>query len=155
MTKKEQLEQEASDAGVEIEHIPFESERIKGLYCDGNIAINKSVREPAEETCILAEELGHHLTSSGMIIDLDDVNSRKQEQLARMVAYNKCIGLDGLIRAYEHGCQNHHETAEYLDVTESFLTEALESYHGKYGIYTILKNYIIYFEPNLRIGKMI
>ena len=155
LTRKEELEQEAFEAGVRVEHISFQSDRIKGLYCDGSIAINKSVKESAEETCVLAEELGHYYTSSGIIIDLSEVKNRKQEKLARMIAYNKCVGLRGLINAYEHGCQNLHETAEFLDVTECFLTDALESYRKKFGIYTMVDNYIVYFEPSLKIGKII
>ena len=39
LTRKEELEQEAFEAGVRVEHISFQSDRIKGLYCDGSIAI--------------------------------------------------------------------------------------------------------------------
>lgn len=155
LTKKELLEQDAADAGVKIEHIPFVSDRIKGIYCNGNIAINKSIKEPAEESCVLAEELGHYYTSTGDILDLNDVRNRKQELKARMWAYNQQIGLMGLVRAFEQGCRTLNETAEYLDVTEQFLAEALERYQQKYGICTTVDNYIVYFEPNLRIGKMI
>ena len=37
--------------------------------------------------------------------------------------------------------------AEYLDATEEYLKEALDCYHSKYGLYTTVKNYIVYFEP--------
>ena len=39
------------------------------------------------------------------------------------------------------------EMAEFLDVPEDTLQEALNYYHHKYGICTILDNYVIYFEP--------
>lgn len=35
-----------------------------------------------------------------------------------MYAYNKLIGLQGIIDCYEHGRNNVHEMAEYLEVTE-------------------------------------
>ena len=47
----------------------FSGTRIKGLYCDGYIAINKDIETETERACILAEELGHYYTSSGDIID--------------------------------------------------------------------------------------
>ena len=37
--------------------------------------------------------------------------------------------------------------AEYLDVTEEYLEEAIDCYKAKYGLYVSIDNYIIYFEP--------
>lgn len=85
--------------------------------------------------------------NSGNILELSQTGNRKQERRARIWAYNKQIGLAGLIRAYEHGCRNRHEIADYLDVTEAFLQEAVDSYHEKYGVCTKTDDYIIYFQP--------
>lgn len=126
----------------------------KGL-CKGNkIGISKAISTSTEKACILAEELGHHYTTVGNILGQSSVSNRKQELRARMWAYNKLIGLIGIIKSYEHGCQSYHEMAEYLDVTEEFLKDALERYRQKYGMYTIVDNYIIYFEPGLGVVKM-
>lgn len=81
--------------------------------------------------------------------------NRKQEQHARAWAYNKMIGLFGIVKAYEHGCHSLHETADYLNVTEEFLNEALKYYENKYGEYTVVDNYVIYFIPSLGVGKLI
>lgn len=125
----------------------------KGL-CKGNkIGISKAISTSTEKACILAEELGHHYTTVGNILDQSSVSNRKQELRARMWAYNKLIGLIGIIKSYEHGCQSYHEMAEYLDVTEEFLRDALKRYHQKYGVCTTVDNYIIYFEP-LGVVKM-
>lgn len=125
----------------------------KGL-CKGNkIGISKAISTSTEKACILAEELGHHYTTVGNILNQSSVSNRKQELRARMWAYNKLIGLMGIIKSYEHGCQSYHEMAEYLEVTEEFLRDALKRYHQKYGICTTLDNYIIYFEP-LGVVKM-
>lgn len=131
----------------------FETEKIKGLYCDNTIVINKKINTTKEKICVLAEELGHHFTSTGEIASLEDVTARKQEEIARLWAYNKLIGLRGIINAYEHGCKNLHEMADFLDVTEEFLNEAIEKYKSKYGIYTTLDNYIIYFTPMFGVMK--
>ena len=96
---------------------------------------------------MLAEEIGHYHTSSGNILDQNKVESRKQEYRARLYGYNLKIGLVGLIRAYEAGCGNLYEMAEYLDTTEEYLKEAMQCYHAKYGVYTVVDNYVIYFKP--------
>ena len=98
---------------------------------------------------ILAEELGHHYTSAGNIIDQTDEQNRKQEFRARMWAYNEMVGLMGIIDAYKNGCRNSYEVAEYLEVTEEFLNDALDAYKSKYRVCTIVDNYAIYFIPAL------
>lgn len=79
--------------------------------------------------------------------DQTDIMNRKQEYRARFYGYNLKIGLTGLIRAYEAGCRNFFEMAEFLDATEEYLKEAIQCYKSKYGICAVVDNYIIYFEP--------
>ena len=147
MTNLEKLEEEADQEGIPIDTIRFESERIKGLYCDGNIALSADLQTSADRSAVLAEELGHHYTSSGIILDMNDIGNRKQELQARAWAYNRLIGLQGLISAHRHGCRSRYEAAEYLDVTEDFLEEAYQYYRNKYGIMYQVDNFVIYFEP--------
>lgn len=125
---------------------------LKGLYVNGHIAINTKMSD-IEKACVLAEELGHHYTSYGNILDQSDASNRKQELRARAWAYNKQIGLLGLIRAYGHGCRNRFEIAEYLEVTEEVLEECLSFYQNKYGVCTNVDNYVVYFIPNLIVMK--
>lgn len=68
-----------------------------------------------------------------------------------MIAYDKMIGLIGIVRAYQHRCQSLTDMAEYLEVTEEFLTEALKQYQKKYGRKTEIDNYVIIFEPYLAV----
>lgn len=96
-----------------------------GLLRGKRIAIRKDIETQAEKSCVLAEEIGHHCTSSGDILDQTDIMNRKQEYRARFYGYNLKIGLTGLIRAYEAGCRNFFEMAEFLDATEEYL-KALE-----------------------------
>lgn len=152
MNTYEKLEHKAFMDGIDIIDCDFDSDHIKGLYCDGVVGINKNVITTAERSCILAEELGHHYTSAGNIIDQSKTENVKQEQRARMWAYNEQIGLIGIINAYKRGCRNIHEMAEYLDITEEFLRDALEAYRSKYGHCVIVDNYIIYFEPYLTVA---
>ncbi len=127
---------------------------LKGLYVNGRIAINVKMSD-IEKACVLAEELGHHYTTYGNILDQSDTSNRKQELRARAWAYNKQIGLIGLIRAYEHGCRNRFEVAEFLEVTEKVLEECLTFYRNKYGMCKAVDNYVVYFIPNLVIMKQI
>ena len=43
MNKFEKLCQTASDIDVDIVDYPFTSDRFKGLYCDGTIALNQDM----------------------------------------------------------------------------------------------------------------
>lgn len=155
MNRFEKLSQQVIDEGLFLMDYSFKSPRIKGLYCDGVIALNKSLNTTAERACILAEEIGHHYTSSGDIIDINNVGNLKQEYRARLWAFNNNIGLHGLIAAYKNGCQNLYETSKFLCVTEEFLKEALECYRKKYGVYKSVDNYIIYFEPFLTVAELL
>lgn len=119
---------------------------LKGFYVNGNIAIERDMTS-TEKACVLAEELGHHYTTVGNILDQSKAENRKQERRARLWAYQKAFDLIDLVSAYKHGCRNRYEIAEYLEVTESFLQEALNTYKEKYGPYTKVDRYVVYFEP--------
>lgn len=118
-----------------------------GLLKGKRIAIRKDIETQAEKSCVLAEELGHHYTSSGDILDQDNIMKQKQEYRARLYGYNLKIGLTGLIRAYEAGCRNLYEMADFLDSTEEYLKKAIQCYRSKYGVCTAVDNYVIYFQP--------
>jgi hypothetical protein len=148
----EALLEEAHQEGLVVKEKPlkYNNGRIKGK----RIAIRQDIETNTEKTCVLAEELGHHHTSVGNILDMSDVRNRKQERQARLWAYNKLIGLTGIVEAFEHGCQSRYEMAEYLDVTEEFLEECVACYRNKYGVGTTLDNYYIMFIPNLNVGRI-
>lgn len=143
---------DANTAGLSIKERPFRTYdgRIKG----NNIYLRKDMNT-VEKTCVLAEELGHHHTSVGNILDMNDVRNRKQERQARLWGYNKLIGLTGIIRAFRAGCQSRHEMADLLDVTEEYLQECIDCYRDKYGEYVEVDNYMICFIPNLAVMEKV
>ena len=156
MTEFEMLLDNADKENITVDETShFSGTRIKGLYFDKHIAINKDIETEAEKKCILAEEIGHYHTAVGNIIDQSSTENRKQELHGRIWAYNKLIGLTGIINSYRSGCATLYDTAEYLDVTEEFLSEAINYYKSKYGIFTTLDNYVIYFEPSLGVFELI
>lgn len=143
---------EANAEGLSIKERPFKTYdgRIKG----NNIYLRENMNT-TEKACVLAEELGHHYTSVGCILDQTDLANRKQERQARLWGYNKLIGLIGIVHAFNAGCQNQYEIADYLDVTEEYLQECINCYQSKYGICTTVDNYVIYFVPYLTVTEMI
>ena len=102
-----------------------------GLIRGRRIAIRKSIETQAEKSCVLAEELGHYFTSFGNILNMDETQNRKQELRARLSGY---------------------DMAEYLQITEEYLKEALECYSRKYGENLVtIDNYAIRFVPSLQV----
>lgn len=146
------LEEAALDDVYVIEDAKFKS-TADGLINGSIIGINRNIRSNKKRACILAEELGHYYTTTGNILDQSDEGNRKQEMRARIWAYNKLIGLDGIVKAYQHGYQDLSEITDYLEVTEEFLTEALQAYKNKYGTSVEYEDYKISFVPYLKVTK--
>lgn len=126
-----------------------------GRIYKNRIAIHQGLDTQVEKACVLAEELGHHYTTSGNILDQSKVENRKQEFRARMWAYNRQIGLIGIVNAWKHGCRSQYETAEFLGVTEEFLRDSIAAYRSKYGQCCCVDNYVVYFEPGLAVVEFI
>lgn len=154
MKYEDLLAESASNGVYVIENADFKS-KADGLINGNVIGINKQIRTCRKRACILAEELGHYHTTIGDILSQSTASDRRQELHARVWAYNKLIGLNGIVNAYKHGCYSLHDTADYLDVTEEFLLEALQYYKGKYGVYATIDNYAIYFEPSLGVFELV
>jgi len=131
---------------IEVIEMPLKKDT-KGLYGDNLIAINKNLSTVNEKKCVLMEELGHHYMNYGDITDQSKLENKRQERKARAWGYKRLVGIIDLINAYKYGVRNRYELAEYLDVTEEFIEDALKYYKEKYGPYYIIDNYIVYFEP--------
>lgn len=144
----EKLLQEADDLGIPVTEKPFKT--YDGRIKNDRIYLRKGMTS-TQKSCVLAEELGHYHTTVGDILDQQDVANQKQERRARIWAYNKLVSLFGIIKAYNAGCRNLYEMAEYLEVTEEFLKEALDIYKTKYGTCVRTGEYIIFFIPTLSV----
>ena len=149
----EALLAESDSVGLVVKEKPLKNNngRVKG----NKIAIRQDINTSAEKACVLAEEMGHYHTSVGRILNQSDAENRKQELRAREWAYDRQVGLIGIVESFRAGCQTLSEMAEYLEVTDEFLRDALERYRQKYGIYTTIDHYIIYFEPYLAIAEIL
>ena len=119
---------EAETNGLIVKEKPLKAYR--GRIKGNKIAIKQDLNTK-EKTCVLAEELGHHYTSVGNILDQSKVENRKQERKARAWAYNLLIPLNAFVDAYKAGVTNRYELAEFLEVPEEFLQEAIDYYSSK------------------------
>jgi Zn-dependent peptidase ImmA (M78 family) len=128
LTKFEKLLCEAEMNGVRVYDFDLGDGDFDGLYVDGNIALSDKMETSVRRACVLAEELGHHYMTVGDILDQNDIGNRKQERKARAWAYEKMIPLSSIKRAIEKGYYETWEIAEYLDVDEKFLREAIKHY---------------------------
>lgn len=122
MTKHEKLMSEYENLYIEERHMKND-----GLYSDKCIWLNQDMTTN-KKYCILAEEIGHYETSVGDILDQGDANNRRQENVARTWAYKKILPLENILFAAQDGHKELWDMAEYLDVDEEFLRDALKYY---------------------------
>lgn len=101
--------------------------RTEGFYFDEHILINNSL-STIRKTCILAEEIGHHFTSVGDILDQNDIDNQKQEHKARVWAYQKLLPLENVHLVAMQGYTEPWQMAEYFDLDEEFVRAALKYY---------------------------
>ena len=153
MDNYEMLLDHAESRGLSVKEKPlqYNDGRIRG----NRILIRSTIETRCQKAAVLCEEIGHYETAVGNILDQSVTANRKQELRGRIWAYNRLIGLTGIIRAYKMGCRNRYEVAECLDVPEETLQEALNYYHARYGVCTQVDNYVIYFEPALGVMELI
>lgn len=155
MTKYEQALQEAADNGLEIiEDFAFDSDA-GGLLVGNTVLMSHRLRLYKEKYCVLAEEIAHHETNTGDILDQSDAGNSQQEHRARMKAFDRLVGLTGIVTCFKAGDRNLWEMAERLEVTECFLLEALEAYRLRYGEGTRIDNFWICFEPHFNVAEII
>lgn len=146
----DELLNEMDEKNCRIHEMNFTS-NAKGLCINNDVFIRKDLNGNVERKCILAEELGHIMTTCGNILDRSLPENQKQENRARGYAYDLLIGLDGLLLAYGKHCRTADEFVDFLDVTKPFFEEALEYYRKKYGSHISYRGYEIMFDPVINI----
>ena len=122
MTKYEKLM--ARYVNLHIEERPMKNDV---LYADDCIWINRNMPE-CRRYCTLAEEIGHYETSVGDILDQTNTNNRRQERAARKWAYEEILPVENILFAAQDGHTDIWDMAEYLEVDEAFLKDALRHY---------------------------
>lgn len=117
--------------------------------CKGNkIGLSTKLVTVAEKSCVYAEELGHYYTTVGDIIDKSKIQNRKQEIVARAVAFERLCSIRKIVEAIKHGANDRYEVANYLSITDKFFDDAIIYHRQKNGMYCECDGIFLYFEPN-------
>lgn len=105
---------------------------LKGIYFNipgvtPTIGIEKSIASYSFiYISVLAEELGHHFTTSGNLIDdcntySEKLQKNKKEQNAKLWAANFLISDDEFVQALYNCISTIYDMAEYFNVTEEII----------------------------------
>lgn len=124
--------------------LPLNEHGVEGNYYNGMIFIDSSLPSNRKRE-ILSEEYGHFKTSSGIIINYNHAESRKQELVARKYSIEMIVTLDDLIECYENKLTTAYECAEYLDISIDLFQDALSHYLSKYGTNHTYKDKVFVF----------
>lgn len=135
-----------------VKELPLQN--ADGLIVGKNIAIRSTLETTTQKQCVLAEEIGHYITTTGNILDQNDVSNRKQERRARGYGYNLFIGIDGIIEALDDGCNSVSDLVDYFNVSEAFLRDAISYYREKHGLYAKVGKRFLCFEPLAVLEKL-
>ena len=122
----------------------FEKVGLYGVYRNGIIFLEHSLNI-TEKKAILIEEYNHFKKTVGIIIDESIIDNAKQENLARRLTYERLLPLESIIRCYYDGLVYYHEVAEYLNIPEELLFEAVNYYKSTRGILFQYHNYLLVF----------
>lgn len=102
----------------------------------------------------LAEEIGHHETTTKNILDAYtpskgiDINSLKEELQARRYGHDLAVPLQKLIDCYEQGVWgNVYDMCLSMGIDRSYFKQVIEDYKVRYGPFVEYNGYIINFMP--------
>lgn len=146
----ENLLLQADKLGLKVKEVNLKTK--DGLCKGTRIAIDKKLTTDAQKRCVLAEEIGHYLTTVGDITDQTKIENRKQELKARRYGFKYLIEPIDLVYAFKRGAKNRYEMAEFLNITEEVLDEILEDFKQLYGVGCMVDNYYLQLEPYFRVG---
>ncbi|MCX0376159.1 ImmA/IrrE family metallo-endopeptidase [Clostridium perfringens] len=142
------------DENIELEEVYFKSSNIEGIYFKVSgmnpiIGIHKKLlTDTRKYISVLAEELGHHFTSSGNLASecitySDKINRSKQEKKARIWAANYLISDEEIIGALLHLSGTLNGLALHFNVTEEIIKYKLLSIYLKEDKFRISKSMIM------------
>lgn len=110
---------------IEVDYFPLSSDTT-ALSIPGAIALNKSVLDTNPKTVVaLAHELGHQATNSFYRLKSKYEMRTRAEERATRWAVDELISADELKQAFKEGCTEVWQLAEYFEVTEDFIRDAV------------------------------
>lgn len=118
----------AEKENVEIDYFPME-EIVAVSFPPNLIVLNtEKINTSAEEKAYLAHELGHCMTGTFYNTEVKLHMRAKYETKANRWAIKTLIPLEKLKQAIQSGRCQTWELAEYFDVPEFFIRQAIEYY---------------------------
>lgn len=128
---------------IEKENILYEEASLKNTHSKGIyfkvedlppvIAIEESiVKYTAIYISLLAEELGHHFTTQGNLLETskdysEKLSKNKKENIARKWAANFLLSDDDFVQALLSCISNKYEMCEYFNITYETLENKIKS----------------------------
>lgn len=131
---------------IKIKETNILPDNLSGLNFNNIILLNNKNKH-IKKVEILAEEIAHYKITYGDIRDQSNILNKKFELKARRLGCELVITLDGIIEALHYGVHNLYGLADFFEVTEQYVLNAINHYKMKYGSSTWHKNYVIKFEP--------
>lgn len=125
---------------VDVKHVIYPSNHWGGCCIGNDVYINDYLSQP-ERYEALQEEIAHHDYTVGNIVKENTHSDRQQEKMARSIAMERAVPLDGLIYCYQHNLWEADEIADYFGVTVKYLYKALDNYREKRGLQFSYHNY--------------
>lgn len=120
----------ANDEDIKIDFFPMKE--IKVVSLTNAIALNpKKVETNRELKVILAHELGHHKRNAFYKISSTLETRERQEEKATRWAVDTLLPAEEIKKAFKKGYTEVWQLAEYFDVTEAFVNEAVRIHRLK------------------------
>lgn len=149
MYPDEIVEQQLVDQGIQV--ITKAVDGYSGLLVSKgsvNIAYISPTANRRKRAAILAEELGHHLTSTGDTVRLNDRSKvGRAEERAIRKAVELLVKPEDFIEAIQAGVRNWSDLSEHLDLPEDFLIKAVEVWKLTIGPCYCSGNRLLWFDP--------
>ncbi|MBC2196274.1 toxin [Listeria booriae] len=123
-----------------------------GIYADGHILIERRMSNSYKKVVLLEEYL-HYKHTAGDILNESTLSNKKQENFVRRKNYETLFSWECIVRAYYLGFKYYHDVAEYFDLPESFVREAVEHYRRTHEKMWDVGEYIIYLDNYIEVYK--
>lgn len=101
---------------------------LSGLIIDKVVYIDDKLPDNRKKA-VVAEEIGHHKTAVGNIVDYNDHHKMKAEKMGRKWSYKKLVPKQDLLKFIHNKEQVFdYEIAENFEVPDEIVKEVIEMY---------------------------
>lgn len=123
-----------------------------GLYSKGHILIEQRMNDKSKKVVIMEEYL-HSKHTIGNILDESDIRNKKQENFVRRKNYELLFSWKSIVTAFNMGFTYYHDVAEYFDLPEDFIREAVEHYKSTHELLWDVGEYVIFLGNYMEVYK--